>query len=148
MDNIVHVESWINALLEKLTAQQRRKLLRDVAIRLRQQQQKNIQQQKNPDGSAFEPRKPQLRAKKGRIKRQMFSKMRTTRYLKTQITGNTAGVEFDAKARRIARIHHYGLRDRVSKKGPEITYPTRQLLGISDVSNELIADLILEHLSR
>lgn len=148
VDNIVQVESWLNALLEKLSAQQRRKLMRDVATRLRLQQQKNIQQQQNPDGSAFEPRKPQLRAKKGRIKRQMFSKMRTTRYLKTQVTENTAGVEFDAKARRIARVHHYGLRDRVSKGGPEVKYPERHLLGLSDVSTELVTELIIEHLSR
>ncbi|WP_437887755.1 phage virion morphogenesis protein [Phytobacter sp. V91] len=148
MANFIQVIDWLDALVSKLTPQQRRKLLRDVATRLRQQQQQNIRQQQNPDGSAFEPRKTPLRAKSGRIKKQMFSRLRTTRYLKTKVTSDTAAVEFDPKARRIARVHHYGLRDRVSKKGPEITYPARQLLGISDASDELVMNLIIEHLAR
>jgi len=148
MANFIQVVDWLDALVTKLTPQQRRKLLRDVATKLRQQQQQNIRQQQNPDGSAFEPRKTPLRAKSGRIKKQMFTRLRTTRYLKTKVSGDAAAVEFDPKARRIARVHHYGLRDRVSKKGPEIIYPARQLLGITDASDELVINLIIEHLAR
>lgn len=148
MANFIQVVDWLDALVTQLTPQQRRKLLRDVATKLRQQQQQNIRQQQNPDGSAFEPRKTPLRAKSGRIKKQMFTRLRTTRYLKTKVSDDAAAVEFDPKARRIARVHHYGLRDRVSKKGPEFTYPARQLLGISDASDELVMNLIIEHLAR
>lgn len=148
MANFIQVVDWLDALVTQLTPQQRRKLLRDVATKLRQQQQQNIRQQQNPDGSAFEPRKTPLRAKSGRIKKQMFTRLRTMRYLKTKAYGDAAAVEFDPKARRIARVHHYGLRDRVSKKGPEVTYPARQLLGISDASDELVMNLIIEHLAR
>jgi len=148
MDNIHQVEDWLNALLEKLDPAERRKLMRDVAIKLRQQQQQNIRMQKNPDGSGFEPRKASGRAKQGRVKRQMFSKLRTARYMKTRTTADTAEVGFDAKAQRIARVHHYGLRDRVRKGGPVVTYAKRELLGITDVTESVILNTIIEHLSR
>lgn len=147
MANFIQVVDWLDALVTKLTPQQRRKLLRDVATKLRQQQQQNIRQQQNPDGSAFEPRKTPLRAKSGRIKKQMFTRLRTTRYLKTKVSGDAAAVEFDPKARRIARVHHYGLRDRVSKKGPEINYPKRKLLGVDSNDTKTIEDIILKKLS-
>lgn len=72
------------------------------------------------------------RSKKGRIKRQMFAKLRTTKYLKTAATEDSASVQFDGKVQRIARVHHYGLRDRVRRNGPEARYPARRLLGVND----------------
>lgn len=57
----------------------------------------------------------------------MFAKIRTVKYLKT-----AASVQFEEKIQRIARVHHYGLRDRVSRKGPEVRYIERCLLGIND----------------
>lgn len=148
MDNLHQVEDWLNALLEKLSPAERRKLMRDVATKLRQQQQQNIRMQKNPDGSGFEPRKASGRAKQGRIKGQMFRKLRTARYMKTRTTADTAEVGFDARVQRIARVHHYGLRDRVRKGGPEVTYARRELLGINNMLEESIKDTILLMLSK
>lgn len=147
MDNIHQVEDWLNALLEKFSPAERRKLMRDVATRLRQQQQQNIRMQKNPDGSGFEPRKASGRAKKGRVKRQMFSKLRTARYMKTRTTADTAEVGFDTKAQRIARVHHYGLRDRVRKNGPKVVYVPRQLLGINNVTEKILYNIINNQLA-
>lgn len=48
----------------------------------------------------------------------MFAKLRTTKYLKTAASADSASVQFEGKVQRIARVHHYGLRDRVSRKGP------------------------------
>lgn len=150
MANLKNIESWLDDLLKQLAPPERRKLMRDVAMELRKQQQSNIAMQKNPDGSAFEPRKLSGRAKQGRVRRKMFSKLRTARYLKASATADSAQVYFDSssKAMRIARIHHYGLRDRVSKFGPEVTYARRELLGITDASEETVLDIILNHLSR
>lgn len=148
MDNIHQVEDWLNALLEKLNPAERRKLMRDVATKLRQQQQQNIRMQKNPDGSGFEPRKASGRAKQGRVKGQMFRKLRTARYMKMRTTADTAEVGFDAKAQRIARVHHYGLRDRVRKGGPEVVYVCRELLGIGYASEKFIIDILIEKLSK
>jgi hypothetical protein len=74
MDNIVHVESWINALLEKLTAQQRRKLLRDVATRLRQQQQKTSNSRKTLTAAHLSQENPSYERKKGESKDKCFQK--------------------------------------------------------------------------
>lgn len=147
MAEIKQVESWLDALLTQLEPAQRRKLMRDVAARLRQQQQQNIRQQQNPDGSAFEARKVSGRAKQGRIRRQMFSKLRTARYLKSSGTVNEAEVSFVGQVQRIARVHHYGLRDRVRKGGPFVKYSQRQLLGFNENSKKNITDLLVEYLS-
>ncbi|AXF61192.1 phage virion morphogenesis protein [Leclercia sp. W6] len=148
MENLKNIEFWLDDLLKQLSPPERRKLMRDVATELRKQQQNNIAMQKNPDGTAFEPRKSSGRAKQGRVRRKMFSKLRTNRYMKASATADSAEVKFDPRAVRIARVHHYGLRDRVSKYGPEVTYARRELMGITDVSEEMVRDIILTHLSR
>lgn len=56
-------------------------------------------------------------------------------------------MQFEGKVQRIARVHHYGLRDRVKKGGPEVVYTRRELLGYSkDFENQLI-DTIISALS-
>nr|WP_283095053.1 phage virion morphogenesis protein [Enterobacter cloacae] len=125
------VDDWLAALLANLEPAARNRMMRQLAQELRRSQQQNIRLQRNPDGTTFEPRRVTARSKKGRIKRQMFAKLRTTKYLKTAATADSASVQFDGKVQRIARVHHYGLRDRVSGKGPKIKYSQRRLLGLS-----------------
>ncbi|STI81049.1 phage tail protein [Escherichia coli] len=105
------------------------------------------QEQLNPDGSSYEPRRVTARSKKGRIKRQMFTKLRTTKYLKTAASEDSASVQFEGKVQRIARVHHYGLRDRVSRKGPEVRYAERRLLGVNDDVEAMTRDMILQWLA-
>lgn len=88
------------------------------------------------------------RTKKGRIKRQMFSKLRTVKYLKTAATTDSASVEFAEQVQRIVRVHHYGLRDRTSRRGPEISYSQRKLLGFSRVAIDEIAVVIIKYLKN
>lgn len=87
--------------------------------------------QRNPDGTAYEPRRVPVRTKQGRIRRQMFAKLRTTKFLKTAASADSASVEFAGQVQRIARVHHCGLRDRVSLRGVEIKYSERKLLGLN-----------------
>ncbi|TMZ30660.1 phage virion morphogenesis protein, partial [Klebsiella pneumoniae] len=84
----------------------------------------------------------------GRIRRQMFAKLRTTKYLKAVASQDSASVEFESRVQRIARVHHYGLRDRVSRKGPEVKYTERRLLGINDESEDITRDVLLRWLSQ
>nr|DAV90956.1 MAG TPA: virion morphogenesis protein [Caudoviricetes sp.] len=123
-------------------------MMRQLAQELRRSQQQNIRLQRNPDGTAFEPRRVTARSKKGRIKRQMFAKLRTTKYLKTAATADSASVQFDGKVQRIARVHHYGLRDRVRRNGPEARYPARRLLGVNDEVETITRDTLLRWLSE
>ncbi|UGA38911.1 phage virion morphogenesis protein [Chromobacterium haemolyticum] len=109
-DALAQLESKLSGLLAQLGPAQRRALARQIVTRLRASQQQRIRLQQNPDGSGFEARRPQLRKKKGAIRRQMFTKLRLARYLKTQAGPAGGAVEFIAQVQRIARVHQIGLR--------------------------------------
>lgn len=140
------MDDWLAALLANLEPAARNRMMRQLAQELRRSQQQNIRLQRNPDGTTFEPRRVTARSKKGRIKRQMFAKLRTTKYLKTAATADSASVQFDGKVQRIARVHHYGLRDRVRRNGPEARYPARRLLGVNDEVETVTRDTLLHWL--
>ncbi|HCR1966106.1 phage virion morphogenesis protein [Enterobacter cloacae] len=146
MDDLQRVDDWLAALLANLEPAVRNRMMRQLAQELRRSQQQNIRLQRNPDGTTFEPRRVTARSKKGRIKRQMFAKLRTTKYLKTAATADSASVQFDGKVQRIARVHHYGLRDRVRRNGPEARYPARRLLGVNDEVETVTRDTLLHWL--
>ncbi|MBT1885587.1 phage virion morphogenesis protein [Enterobacter mori] len=148
MDDLQRVDDWLAALLANLEPAARNRMMRQLAQELRLSQQQNIRLQRNPDGTTFEPRRVTARSKKGRIKRQMFAKLRTTKYLKTAATADSASMQFDGKVQRIARVHHYGLRDRVRRNGPEARYPARRLLGVNDEVETITRDTLLQWLSN
>lgn len=148
MDDLQRVDDWLAALLANLEPAARNRMMRQLAQELRRSQQQNIRLQRNPDGTTFEPRRVTARSKMGRIKRQMFAKLRTTKYLKTAATADSASVQFDGKVQRIARVHHYGLRDRVRRNGPEARYPARRLLGVNDEVETITRDTLLRWLSE
>ncbi|MDM2834900.1 phage virion morphogenesis protein [Citrobacter sp. Cpo091] len=147
MDNLHKVDEWLTALLANLEPAARNRMMRELAQELRRNQQNNIRLQRNPDGSGYEPRKVTARTKKGRIKRQMFSKLRTAKYLKTAASADSASVQFEGKVQRMARVHHYGLRDRVNRNGVSVKYAKRQLLGLFTIEHEIIKDCIIKLLA-
>ncbi|MFG5993809.1 phage virion morphogenesis protein, partial [Salmonella enterica] len=102
MAELQKVDDWLSALLANLEPAARSRMMRQLAQELRRTQQQNIRMQRNPDGSSYEPRRVTARGKKGRIKRQMFTKLRTTKYLKTAASADSASVQFEGKVQRIA----------------------------------------------
>ncbi|TCP13768.1 phage virion morphogenesis protein [Crenobacter luteus] len=140
-------ESELAGLLSSLDGKSRRQLAREIATQLRQSQQRRIASQLNPDGTAFAKRKPQVRDRKGAIRRTMFRKLRTAKYLKIETSDTAAVVGFIGAVERIARVHQFGLRDRVQPGGPEAQYPARQLLGLTEDEIEAIRDAVLARLS-
>ncbi|MGX1905014.1 phage virion morphogenesis protein [Enterobacter asburiae] len=148
MDNLHKVDARLAALLANLEPAARQRMMRELAKELRRNQQQNIRLQRNPDGSGYEPRKVTARTKKGRIKRQMFAKLRTAKYLKTAASAESASVQFAGKVQRIARVHHYGLRERVSRKGGEVRYAERRLLGVNSEVNTLALDILMRWLAH
>ena len=141
------LETWAAPLLERLEPSERKKLARDIARELRKRQAARIKRQENPDGSPFEPRKPQARAQSGSIRRNaMFTKIRQAKYLKGRGTGDAATVGFAGRVARIARVHQRGLRARVERNGPKYNYPERKLIGYSDEDRAVIRDMILDRL--
>lgn len=142
------MEAQLNGLISQLEPSARRELARAIAKELQPRQRKRIADQLNPDGTPFAKRKPQLRQKAGRIRRTMFSKLRTARYLKSAATANSAVVGFVGEVERIARVHQLGLRDRVQKGGKEAQYAARELLGFTDDDVNAVHDLVIAHLAR
>ncbi|MEH0874571.1 phage virion morphogenesis protein [Pectobacterium cacticida] len=148
MSELKPFDDKLAALLANLSASGRRKLAGTVAKALRGSQQQHIKQQQAPDGTPYAPRKAQpIKGKKGRVKRQMFKKLRTAKYLKAKGTADAASVEFIGRVQRIARVHHYGLRDRPSRNGVDVQYEARPLLGFSDREIKEVEELLIAHLS-
>lgn len=143
MAELHEVDAWLAALLSQLEPAARKKMLREVAHDVRRVQQSNITAQRSPDGTAWEPRRVSARSKKGRIRRGMFSKLKTAKYLKAKASADVAEVVFVPEVQKLARVHHYGLRDRVSRRGPEVKYAERPLLGLNDeIKAEILSVLI------
>lgn len=146
MSELTPFDDQIAGLIGALSPASRRRLAAEIAKQLLAAQQQRIRQQKAPDGSPYEARKRQpLRAKKGRIKRAMFQKLRTSRYMKASGRNDAAVVEFTGKVQRIAQIHQYGLKDRPNPHAQDVQYPERQLLGVRLDDKYLVERMIIEH---
>jgi phage virion morphogenesis protein len=149
MSELQLVDDRLEALISSLSAPARKEMARSIGRKLRASQQQNIKRQQAPDGTPFKPRKTQqVRGKKGRIKREMFAKLRTAKYMKTQASPNEAVIEFAGNVQRMARVHHYGLRDRPSRNVKEVQYESRPLLGIRESDLEMIYDELMLTLSK
>ena len=77
----------------------------------------------------------------------MFSKLKTTRFLRNFSNAEKVSVGFLNQVSRIAWVHQAGLMDRVERGGPSVTYPKRELLGFTDADVKLIEDSVLKHLN-
>ncbi len=62
----------------------------------------------------------------------MFAKLKTAKYLKAQANSNVAEVAFAPGVQKLVRVHHYGLRDKVNRRGTEMKYAERTLLGLNE----------------
>jgi phage virion morphogenesis protein len=140
----------VNGLLIGLSTSGRASLMRKVARDWRKLQAARIREQKNPDGSAYEPRKPLKEGFEPLKKGAMFKKLRQAKYLKSGASPNEAWVGFVGRIAAIARVHQYGLKDRVLrlKNAPEVQYPARELLGLTDNEHEALLDLTIRHLDE
>lgn len=78
----------------------------------------------------------------------MFTKIRSAKYLKQKHNASTVSVGFFGNVARIARVHQYGLRDRVAQNGPEVQYEKRELLGFTEQDKAMIEQLLIEHLAE
>ncbi|MEP8837370.1 phage virion morphogenesis protein [Enterobacter roggenkampii] len=149
MSELKPFDDQLAGLIAALSPAGRRKLACEIAKQLRTAQQQRIKQQKAPDGSPYKTRKRQpLRAKTGRIKRAMFQKLRTNRYMKASGRDNSAVVEFTRRVQRIARVHQFGLKDKPNPYSKEIRYSERQLLGFNKPSKDLISGVIIDSMSK
>lgn len=148
MADLAPLDAQLTALVASLGPTGMRRLTRRIAIGMRKSQAEHIAAQKAPDGTAFEPRKPQPqhRNKAGRIKA-MFERLRTYKHLRISNSDTTAEVGFTGRDARLARVHQEGLIDAVNRRGLKVRYPVRTLLGFSEADRRIARDAIVDHLS-
>ena len=151
-DDLHALEAWAGALLAKLQPAQRRAINHKVAIDLRRSQAQRIKAQQGPDGAAYPARKrrKEFKGKNGRIKRQkaaMFAKIRTAKHLKVKATGDRIDVGFFGWVARVARVHHFGQQEHISKKGRAHEYAQRPLLGFNTYEISSIRESLLNHIT-
>ncbi|MEZ0150117.1 MAG: phage virion morphogenesis protein [Candidatus Reddybacter sp.] len=139
------INQWLGSVLAPLNPGQRRRFFRQLASDLQRSQSDRIKAQQNPDGSAFQPRKP--RQKKGAVRqRAMFARIRNRKNLRRASSAEHAEVGFNRRMGRIAEVHQHGLVSEVSKGGPLVKYAQRQLLGLSAADIDRIEQSALQFL--
>lgn len=74
--------------------------------------------------------------------------LRLARRMTFKAGPNGLEVGFTGKAADLARIHQEGLVDEVTKGGPLVQYPVRELLGLSASDREWVIERLIEHLNR
>ncbi|GKX48547.1 phage virion morphogenesis protein [Pectobacterium carotovorum] len=147
MNELKPFDDKLVALLASLSAASRRQLAGKIAKVLRSSQQQHIKKQQSPDGTPYAPRRTQsISGKTGRVKREMFQKLRTAKYMKAKGTADAASVGFIGRVQRMVQVHHYGLRDRPSRNSDDVQYEARPLLGFSQEELKLVEALLLEFL--
>ncbi|MBA1187565.1 phage virion morphogenesis protein [Pseudomonas entomophila] len=150
MTDLNVLEDWAAPLLQRLEPAARTKLAKTLAQQVRRSQQQRITAQRNPDGTAFAPRKPRLRDKTGRVrgKAKMFRRLKTASMMKAR--GNASGltVGFTGRLARIARVHQYGLHDAARPGSKSVKYARREILGWTPHDFSLLREQLLNHLTN
>ncbi|WP_237930439.1 phage virion morphogenesis protein [Buttiauxella sp. S19-1] len=148
MNEFKPFEDKLAGLIAALSPAARRRMTAEIAKALRASQQQRIKRQQAPDGTPYAARKRQpVKGKKGRVKRAMFTKLRTNRYMKAKGTNDAAIVEFTGRVQRMARVHQEGLRDKPNRYSEGVQYEARKLLGLNQGDKTIIENNILNHLS-
>jgi phage virion morphogenesis protein len=148
-DDLTQLNELFDGLIQQLSPAARKQLSRDISRRLRTSQAQRIKQNKAPDGSVFEARKPQpVWAKRlGAIKKKlMFQKIIRQKYLKATYSSSAASVGFTGFISRVATEHQYGLRGRINER-ISAQYPQRELLGFTLDEQDMIEAAIVSHLA-
>lgn len=148
MNDFKLFDDKLAGLIAALSPTARRRMAADIAKTLRTRQQRRIKTQKAPDGTPYAARKRQpVKAKKGRVKREMFAKLRTSRFMKATAGNDAAVVEFTGKVQRMANVHQYGLKDKPGRNSKPVQYDARPLIGFSDEDRQAVEEIIITKLS-
>ncbi|MFN4366513.1 MAG: phage virion morphogenesis protein [Acinetobacter sp.] len=147
MADLELLTEYLGGMLQQLSDTERRKLEMSIARKLRASQKKRITKQQNPDGSPFVPRKKCLRDKKNKIKNKMFNVIKNAKYMRMEKTAQGMAIGFAGRIAFIARVHQFGLVDKVDRDGPSVKYDSRELLGFTEAEIQMIESDVLEYIA-
>jgi len=145
MSELKPFDDRLAALIASLSPASRHKMATEIAKQLRASQQQRIKRQQAPNGTPYASRRQPVRGKKGRVKRAMFAKLRTNRYMKAKGSNDDSVVEFVGRVQRMARVHQDGLKDRPTRYSKEVRYDVRELLGFSEADRQIVEDVVISH---
>ncbi|WP_368941523.1 phage virion morphogenesis protein [Citrobacter werkmanii] len=149
MSELTALQERLAGLIASLSPAARRQMAAEIAKKLRTSQQQRIKRQQAPDGTPYAARKRQpVRSKKGRIKREMFARLRTNRFMKAKGCDSAAVVEFTGRVQRMVRVHQYGLKDRPNRNSRDVQYEARPLIGFTRDDEQMIENVIVNFLNR
>jgi|GEM_PF-45786 len=147
-EGLDRLQDWVEGVIASLDPKARAKLFTAMGRLLRRINAKRITQQTDPDGRRWAPRKP--RRDQVRRRRKMLLGLRKARHMKIDASADGVAVGFEGRTARIARIHQFGLRDRLKgsdgEAGPLVRYSQRKLLGLAHADVEAVQTLILDHI--
>ena len=149
MSDFARLPQYTNEILQKMSPGERAKISRTIGREVRNSQKQRITSQQNTDGSSYAPRKKRLRDRmKGKVRNKMFSKIKSLTYLKVMSNADSIDIGFAGRIARIARVHQYGLRDKVEKDGPTVKYDSRELLGFTAEEMDMIETEVFKFISK
>ncbi|MFA9487177.1 MULTISPECIES: phage virion morphogenesis protein [unclassified Moraxella] len=150
MSELSYLPEHLERIIDGLSDGQMLKLKKTLAQKVRNNQKKRITAQKNVDGSAYTPRKPQKRrGQKKRVRAKMMNTIKNAAHMKTEQMDEGFTVGYVGRMAQVAEVHQYGLTARVNAKtGASAAYPVRQLLGISDEDKQMIDEAVLDYIEN
>lgn len=139
-------------LTQAVAPEGRRRLANKVATDVRARNAQRIAGNVTPDGEPMVPRKPKKRGsrKPGRLRTamKMFRSAGRPQFLRKKVTDGEIEIGFAGAMARIMRVHHYGLRDTVTRapNSPQVTYAARPVIGLPTEDRLRILEQVEEHL--
>jgi phage virion morphogenesis protein len=132
--------------LAALSPAERAKMFRAVARDMAKANRARMTKQVGPDGERWAPRK---RDRNGRVREaaKMMVGLRAARRLAAKGTAQGAEAGWTGRMGHLARVHHLGEADRVTRGGPVVTYDARPLLGWSVEDIAGVRDRVLARLA-
>lgn len=134
MNDFKPFDDTLTGLIAALSPAARRRMAADIAKTLRARQQRRIKMQKAGRDTLRRPKTPAGKSQNRRVKREMFAKLRTSRFMKATAGNDSAVVEFTGKVQRMANVHQYGLKDKPWRNSAPVQYDARMLIGFDHES--------------
>lgn len=142
--NYSALNNWLNQLAMSLDENQRRDLMRKIAMGLKKRTAQRIKNQTDANGFRFIRRK---RDQIGNKKRTGALFQRIHRQIKTDFNGNKASFGFAGRTGNIALIHQEGRVDKPTRHARPTRYPMRELVGFTDDDVAWIEQQIHDYMS-
>lgn len=138
----------LTKLLNNVRPSARKRVAKEIALRIRGNRAAQIKKNVDPDFKKFEPRKPQNRKKapKGLMFKKLSGKFK--RLIFTEYSASEALIGFRGKNVHVLKTHQEGGEGVVNKYGTKVRYPERRLLGIGKTERIIVRDAVTKELAK